>query len=39
MALGTAMMTPLEEAQAYSVYANLGKKRELVPVLKIVDAQ
>lgn len=25
MALGTAMMTPLEEAQAYSVYANLGK--------------
>ncbi|NDK09838.1 penicillin-binding protein [Candidatus Gracilibacteria bacterium] len=39
MALGTVMMTPLEMAQAYSVFANLGVKRELVPVIKILDSK
>jgi len=39
MALGTALMTPLELARAYSVYANLWYKKELVPVTKILDSQ
>jgi penicillin-binding protein 1A len=33
------MMTPLEMAQAYSVFANLGMKKELVPVIKILDSK
>ncbi len=39
MALWTAMMTPLEMAQAYSVFANLWIRRELVPVIKILDSK
>ena len=39
MWLGTAMMTPLELAGAYSVYANLGEKKEIVPVTKILDSR
>jgi len=38
MALGTVMMTPLELARAYSVYANMGYRKELVPVIKILDS-
>jgi len=30
-------MTPLEEASAYSVYANMGVKKDIIPILKIVD--
>jgi membrane carboxypeptidase/penicillin-binding protein len=32
-------MTPLELAKAYSVYANLGKKKEISPILKILDSK
>lgn len=39
MSLWTALMTPLEIASAYSVYANLWYKKELVPVTKILDSQ
>lgn len=39
MSLWTAMMTPLELAQSYSVYANMGYKKPLVPVVKILDAR
>jgi len=39
MALGTAMMTPLELAQAYSVYANMGYRKDLIPVIKILDTK
>lgn len=39
MSLGTAMMTPLELASAYSVYANMGYKKDIVPVIKILDAR
>lgn len=39
MALGSVMMSPLELAQAYSVYANLGRKKELIPVIKILDSK
>ncbi len=39
MALGTGMMTPLELAQAYSVYANMGYKKNLIPVIKILDTK
>jgi len=38
MSLWTAMMTPLELAEAYSVYANMGYKKETIPVLKIYDS-
>jgi len=37
--LGTGEMTPLELAKAYSVYANLGKKKEISPILKILDSK
>ena len=37
--LGTGMMTPLEIAEAYSVYANLGYKKEVTPIVKILDAR
>ena len=37
MSLGSGMMTPLEMASAYSVYANMWVKKEIVPILKIVD--
>ena len=39
MWLGTGMMTPLELAEAYSVYANLGYKKEITPIVKILDAR
>jgi hypothetical protein len=39
MALGTALMTPLELARAYGIYANLWLKKELIPVTKILDSQ
>ncbi|MCD5374989.1 transglycosylase domain-containing protein [Candidatus Gracilibacteria bacterium] len=39
MSLGTALMTPLELAEAYSVYANMGYKKNLVPVIKILDSK
>jgi len=37
MALGTAQITPIELAQAYSVFANNWIKNELKPILKIID--
>jgi len=39
MALGTAMMTPLELARAYSVYANMWYRKEIVPIIKIFDSK
>ncbi|MFK7780643.1 MAG: transglycosylase domain-containing protein, partial [Candidatus Gracilibacteria bacterium] len=39
LSLGTGEMTPLELATAYSVFANLGIKREITPILKIVDSK
>lgn len=39
MALWTAMMSPLELARAYSVYANMWYLKDLVPVLKIYDSK
>lgn len=39
MALGTVMISPLDLAHAYSVFANLGYKKELVPVIKVLDAK
>ena len=39
MALGTVMISPLEMAQAYSVFANLGERKELVPVIKVLDSK
>lgn len=39
MALGTVMISPLDLAQAYSVFANLGYKKELVPVIKVLDSK
>ncbi len=38
MALGTGEMTPLELATAYSTIASLGRKREITPILKILDS-
>ncbi|QFR39220.1 hypothetical protein A9Q91_03215 [Candidatus Gracilibacteria bacterium 28_42_T64] len=39
LALGTGEMTPLELASAYSVFANMGIKKEINPILKIVDSK
>lgn len=39
MSLWTGLVTPLEMAQAYSVYANMGIKKELVPITKILDSK
>jgi len=39
MALWTWLMTPLELAWAYSVFANLWRKVEINPILKIVDSK
>ncbi|PZM84806.1 hypothetical protein DLH72_02950 [Candidatus Gracilibacteria bacterium] len=39
IALGTGEMTPLDLAKAYSVFANMGEKVELNPILKIVDSK
>ncbi len=37
MALGTWLMTPLELASAYSVFANMWKKVDVNPIEKILD--
>lgn len=37
LALWTWEMTPLELASAYTVFANLWVKKEITPILKIVD--
>ncbi|MDQ7022263.1 MAG: transglycosylase domain-containing protein [Candidatus Gracilibacteria bacterium] len=39
MALGTGEMTPLELATAYSTIASLGNKKEITPILKILDSK
>lgn len=39
LALWTGEMTPLEMAQAYSVFANMWKKIEANPILKILDSK
>lgn len=39
MALWTAEISPLELAGAYSIFANLGYKKEISPILKIVDSK
>lgn len=39
LALGTWEMTPLELATAYSVFANMWVKKEITPILKIVDSK
>jgi len=31
-------MTPLDLAKSYSVFANMGKKQEVNPILKILDS-
>lgn len=37
LAIGTGELKPIELLQAYSVFANGGTKKELNPILKIVD--
>lgn len=37
LAIGTGELKPLELLQAYSVFANGGYKKEINPILKIVD--
>ncbi|MDD3303122.1 MAG: penicillin-binding protein [Candidatus Gracilibacteria bacterium] len=37
--LGTVEVTPLEMASAYTVFANLGVKKEVTPILKILDSK
>ncbi len=39
MALGTWLMTPLEMAKAYSVFANMWQKKEITPILRIEDTK
>ena len=39
LALWTGEMTPLELATAYSVFANLWVKKDVTPILKIVDSK
>ncbi|MDD3793659.1 MAG: transglycosylase domain-containing protein [Candidatus Gracilibacteria bacterium] len=39
LALGTGEISPLELAGAYSVFANLGEKVEINPILRIVDSK
>jgi len=39
LALWTWEMTPLELATAYSVFANMWEKKEITPILKIIDAK
>lgn len=38
LSLWTGLMTPLELARAYSVYGSLGKRNDIVPVLRILDS-
>lgn len=37
--LWTVEVTPLEMAKAYTVFANLWKKKEITPILKILDSK
>ena len=37
--LGTVEVTPLEMASAYTVFANLWVKKEVTPILKILDSK
>ncbi len=39
LALWTWEMTPLELASAYSVFANMWVKKEISPILKIIDSK
>lgn len=39
LALGTGEVPPIEMAQAYSVFANMGNKIEINPILKILDSK
>mgnify|MGYP005621552103 CR=1 FL=1 len=39
LSLWTWEMTPLELATAYSVFANMWEKKEITPILKIVDSK
>jgi penicillin-binding protein 1B len=39
LSLGAVELTPMEIVQAYSTIANLGKKREIAPLLAVVDEQ
>lgn len=39
LAIGTGEVKPIEMAQAYSVFANGGWRKELNPIMKIVDAK
>jgi len=39
LALWTWEATPLEMAQAYSVFANMWYKKEITPIVKIVDSR
>lgn len=39
MALWTPEITPLDMAKAYSVFANMGYKKEVSPILKIEDSR
>ncbi|MBS9775101.1 penicillin-binding protein [Candidatus Gracilibacteria bacterium] len=39
MALGTAEMTGLELAGAYSVFADMGRQSQITPILKIEDSK
>ncbi|MCP4523957.1 MAG: hypothetical protein GY828_07110, partial [Candidatus Gracilibacteria bacterium] len=39
LALGTGEMTPLELATSYGVFANMGKKKDITPILKIEDSR
>ncbi len=39
MSLGTWLMTPLELAWAYSVFANEWRKVNITPILKIIDSK
>ncbi len=37
--LWTVEVTPFEIAKAYTVFANLWKKKEIIPILKILDSK
>jgi membrane carboxypeptidase/penicillin-binding protein len=37
LALGTGEVRPIELAQAYSVFANEGWRKEITPIVKIID--
>ncbi|MDP2091228.1 MAG: transglycosylase domain-containing protein [Candidatus Gracilibacteria bacterium] len=39
LSLGTGEMTPLELATAYSVFANMGVKKDINPIFKIIDSK